>query len=370
MSRKKILIVTLFDDNNIGNRLQNYALQQVLLNYNADVTIIDNYYTSKPTRQDALKAITKEILGIFGVKKYRGSYQRYIGFKTRQKANQRFDKNNLKDIIIMSTEQVFKANWNDYDLAIAGSDQIWHKWHDDELELPFYYLQFMPPEKRVAYAASFGFENFPKLDFQYHKDGLEGMKLISCREKSGCELIKSTIGKDVLHVLDPTLLLSAAEWRKLEEQATNFSKHKKNYVFVYFLGEQTVEYKNYINEVMKQKNIKNIVNFMDSRNRRINNCNPCDFLVLIDHADYIFTDSFHCVVFSLIFNKEFTTFRRKQPGFEQMFGRIEELLESRGKFNCIYGENMKKSANNFDELYKASMQYIQQALNYTSMFLE
>ena len=63
----------------------------------------------------------------------------------------------------MSNALSFQNDWSSYDLAIAGSDQIWHKWREDEKELPYYYLQFMPQDKRVAYAASFGFEEFPEL---------------------------------------------------------------------------------------------------------------------------------------------------------------------------------------------------------------
>lgn len=46
MNSKRIVIVTLFDDNNIGNRLQNYALQQVLFKCGTDVTVLDNGYTT------------------------------------------------------------------------------------------------------------------------------------------------------------------------------------------------------------------------------------------------------------------------------------------------------------------------------------
>lgn len=183
MNSKKIVIVTLFDDNNIGNRLQNYALQQVLLKEGLDVTVLDNGYTTSPKLKDIIKYYVKGFCGIFGFEEYKKQYQKYVSNRRKRNANLKFDKSNIKKIIKVSNEQAFQTDWSKYDLAVAGSDQIWHKWCNDKFELPFYYLQFMPSEKRVAYAASFGFEQIPLEDRQQHEEGLKGMAYISCREK-------------------------------------------------------------------------------------------------------------------------------------------------------------------------------------------
>lgn len=355
---KKILLITLFDDNNIGNRLQNYALQQVLLSKAEQVIVINNDYTTLPTVKSALKANIQGILGFIGLKNYIEKYQWYSTGKRKRIANEKFDKQNITNIMMVKNEQAFQMDWSEYDLAIAGSDQIWHKWRDDIHELPFYYLEFMPSEKRAAYAASFGFENFPEKDLEQHKQGLRGMKYISCRETFGCKLAADMTGKDIPRVLDPTLLLRASEWRKIEEQASEFSKSQKNYAFVYFLGEQTEEYKRWIRKIMETKKIDRIIDFSDYMNKDICECGPAGFLSLIDHAEYIFTDSFHCTVFSVLFDKEFTSFRRKQPGFENMFGRIEDLLAGTGKLDHIYGGTSRKATNDFEKLYTKSMQYI------------
>ena len=363
---KKLLLVTLFDDNNIGNRLQNYALQQVLMSHGAEVTILDNGYTTQPSAKMMVKAWVKGLLGMLGNEKYSQKYLKYWADNRKRHANIEFDKKNLVDILKIHNKQAFYTDWSGYGAAIAGSDQIWHKWREDDDELPFYYLQFVPFEKRFAYAASFGFEEFPDKDLEQHEKGLKGMRYISCREQSGCDLIKGVIGKEVPRVLDPTLLMKAEEWRKIEEQASNFAKNKKNYAFLYFLGEQTDEYKVYMEQIMKTEGIESIIDFSDYTNRNICECGPSDFLSLIDNARYIFTDSFHCTVFSLFFEKEFTAFRRKQIGFEKMFGRIEDLLASKGKLQHIYGGSTKEATNDFDDLYLCSMQYIDKILNIIS----
>ena len=94
-NKKNILLVTLFDDNNIGNRLQNYALQHTLELYNTKVSIIDNGYTNHATIKFKIKVIIKKCLGIIGVDKYRYSYQQYLSSKAKRVANEEFDKNNI-----------------------------------------------------------------------------------------------------------------------------------------------------------------------------------------------------------------------------------------------------------------------------------
>lgn len=364
-NKKNILLVTLFDDNNIGNRLQNYALQHTLELYNTKVSIIDNGYTNHATIKFKIKVIIKKCLGIIGVDKYRYSYQQYLSSKAKRVANEEFDKNNIHNIIKLSNKKIFNKNWSTFDIAIAGSDQIWHKWGDDKLELPFYYLEFMPIEKRAAYAASFGFEDFPETDIEQHKKGLQEMRYISCRELSGCKLVSEAVGRNVPRVLDPTLLLGAADWRTIEDQASEFARSRKNYAFVYFLGEQTVEYKKRIRDIMQTQKIDNLIDFSNYMDKNISECGPTEFLSLIDRAEWVFTDSFHCTVFSVLFDKMFTVFRRKQEGCEKMFGRIEDLLASINKLEYIYGDTTRVATNDFDKLYMDSLNYIDRIVKST-----
>lgn len=361
-NKTNILLVTLFDDNNIGNRLQNYALQHILELQDANVSVVDNGYTNYPAIKDKIKIIIKQCLGIIGIEKYRYSFLRFLSDKMKRVANKEFDRKNIHNIINLSNTQIFNSDWSVFDIAIAGSDQIWHRWGNDKLELPFYYLQFMPKTKRAAYAASFGFENFPEQDLEQHKKGLQEMEYISCRELSGCKLVEKVVGRDVPRVLDPTLLLSAADWRKIEEQAPEYARTQKNYAFVYFLGDQTEEYKQYICDVMQHQEIDKIIDFSNYIDKNISACGPAGFLSLIDRAEWIFTDSFHCTVFSVLFDKKFTAFRREQEGFEKMFGRIEDLLASTNKLECIYGGTTRVATNDFNKLYSDSMHYISKVM--------
>ncbi|WP_394523269.1 polysaccharide pyruvyl transferase family protein [Lacrimispora sp. JR3] len=363
MGRKKnVLLVTLFDNNNIGNRLQNYALYHLLEAHNVNVVTLDNCYTTQPSFKHIIKMQLKGILGIFVNRKYLDEYNQFCVTNNIRKANKNFNKKNIKNVIrITNNQEAFERKWTEFDIAIAGSDQIWHKWHDDVNELPFYYLEFMPKEKRFSYAASFGFEQIPSNDLQQHKVGLNGMKLISCREKTGCNIVRDILKRDVPKVLDPTLLLSPLEWKEIAGQASNVVKEQSNYAFVYFLGDVIEEYKKYMKETVKSLKIINIIDFSDN-NRMISKCGPSEFLSLIENADYIFTDSFHCTVFSTLFNKKFTVFRRIQPGFEKMFSRLEEFLSSKGLLDHIYGGTQVEASNDFDELFRYSISFLEKIL--------
>ena len=360
---KRVLLVTLYDGGNIGNRLQNYALQKVIENYGIEVTTLDNLYTRAIPVKIRIKYFAKKVLVCLGYKKYANECVRYSAAKRRKKAIKQFNQTNISIVRQTTNLDAFRIDWSDYDLAIAGSDQVWHNWRDDVNELPYYYLQFMPSEKRVAYAASFGFETFPQKDIEQHRIGLQGMKSISCREESGCKLVESLVDKQVPRVLDPTLLLSADEWRKLQKQSNIFTENYGNYAFAFFLGNIPDEYRKYMDTIMKEKGIDKLIDFSD---KKIGACGPCEFLSLIDNAQFVFTDSFHCTVFSTIFDKDFTAFRRVQQGFDKMFGRIEDLLSSTNKLDHIYGGTRQTPKNNFNELYRDSIRYIEKILGITN----
>lgn len=359
---KRVLLVTLFDETNIGNRLQNYALQTVLEKYGANVTTLDNYYTNRFSKKTQMKYAVKSLLSRLGYRKYQSECREYRRISRIRKSVLTFNKRNLSNVKRISNAEAFTHDWSDYDLAVAGSDQVWHKWRADPDELPFYYLEFMPRDKRTAYAASFGFETFPEQDIEQHRHGLSEMGHISCREERGCGLVKELVDRDVPRVLDPTLLLSANEWRAIEAQSALPAKQTGPYAFVFFLGNIPEEYRAYMESVKQELGIKHLVYFND---KSIKHCGPCEFLQLIDQAAYVFTDSFHCTAFSTLFSKQFTAFRRIEPGFEKMFGRIEDLLSGTDKLSAIYGGTSQTAKNDFDELRDNSLRYIEKILGVT-----
>ena len=107
----------------------------------------------------------------------------------------------------------------------------------------------------------------------------------------------------------------------------------KKYIFTYFLGEYS-DKKDYIQKIADRTNLK-IINIKCASGERLDkNCfgdheiidaDPGEFLGLISGAEYVFTDSFHACVFSVLFKKQFFVFKRDSNN--KMFGRIDTLFE-------------------------------------------
>lgn len=189
-----------------------------------------------------------------------------------------------------------------------------------------------------------------------YKKELSTYKAISVRETSGVSIIKNTCARDDVEVvLDPTMMLTDEEWRKLEQKPKYANDQK--FVVTYFLGGRSQKIRTYIENVAKKYKANTInleIEFLrDDRieNNKVFETTPDEFLWLIDHAECVLTDSFHATVFSILFHKPFCTFERQavEKG-NRMSGRIETLL---GKFGLL------QYYNSIDEPWQMPEEYEQ-----------
>lgn len=332
MSRKKVLIVTLQDNLNFGNRLQNYALQQVLEQEGLEADNLDVRERVQKSFLNDLKTVVKIFLARLGNERF----QEYLARSIHNKGGKRFTSEYIHGVIRVSRYSLSGMDWDRYDTVFAGSDQVWHNWDLIPDELPYFYLQFVPEDKRVSYAASFGFHEFPKEDEQIHKDGLNSMRAISCREQEGCELVKKLTGRDSVRVLDPTLLPSKDTWDQLQKKPS--FEVDGAYLLVFFLGDIIEGYREEIDRLSRDRNIK-IININDIHDRKHFIDSPNEFLWLIRNADTVCTDSFHASVFAIMYNRNLRAYPRTDSRYkvESMFGRLTELLSSLGLSQNAYG---------------------------------
>ena len=317
----KIAIITLNQNDNYGNRLQNYALQKYLFD-EIKVNKIDTiWYDPKYTcisRVDAFtwKTWIKYFINWKALRSYLKKYyiedtiRMYNISKFTNKIKTRFDFQ-IKD----------KIN-EEYDYFIEGSDQVWNPnfWSKKDDHANIRFLKFVSKEKRIAYAASISVPEIPKDKEQFFKDSLNEMKAISMRENAGADLIKNLTGKDVPVVVDPTILLTKEEWQKLELKPEWYNDEK--YIITYFLGNPSP----IIENVAKKNNWK-IYNLMDKHNFDLYTSRVEEFIYLINHAKLMVTDSFHGTVFSILMNTPFLVVNRQQKGMADMTSRIDTLLE-------------------------------------------
>lgn len=314
-----LAIITLNDNNNYGNRLQNYALQIFLQKYknNVDTIWYEEKINFELNYKINLKAIIKFIINKNDYRKKIKKY--YIVDKIRLYNIKKFSDKyiNIK-YIIKDLDRLDK----EYDYFIVGSDQVWNPnfWSKKCDHANIRFLKFASKEKRIAYAASIAIPEIPKDKEQFFKDSLNEMKSISMREKAGADLVKKLTGRDVPVVVDPTILLSKEEWQKIEMVPEWYNGEK--YILTYFLGNPSPIIKN-----LAKKNNWKIFNLMDKSNLDLYASRVEEFVYLIEHAELVATDSFHACVFSILMNTPFLVVNRKEKGMADMTSRIDTLLE-------------------------------------------
>lgn len=365
----KIAIITINDNNNYGNRLQNYALQQFLKELCVSIDSI--WYDRK---EDCIlnrkfwnwKSIIKYIINRKNFREYANKY--YLRDVLRVYNIRKF----TQKYIHTKYDFTIKKNINDeYDYFITGSDQVWNPnfWYEKEKYSTARFLKFASKDKRIAYAASIAIPEIPKDKEQFFKDSLNEMKTISMREKAGANLVKKLTGREVPVVVDPTILLSKEEWQKIELKPEWYSGEK--YILTYFLGNPSPV----IEKIAKKNNWK-IYNLMDRNNFDLYTSRVEEFVYLINHAQLVVTDSFHASVFSILMNTSFLVVNRQQKGVADMTSRIDTLMELFG-YQDRYIVNGKCDLSDEEILYmdfsnvksiqereiERSTEYMKEALN-------
>lgn len=233
--------------------------------------------------------------------------------------------------------QLRKFNYQCY---IVGSDQIWNPDITCGLR-KVYFGDFKNKKKKrvIAYAASMGRAALsPEYDKEFSKL-LNHLDAISVRESGAIPYIKRFYRGDVQSVLDPVFLLEEKEWQKVEK-----IPDKERFIFVY-MTEHNDKLGDYVKRLSKEKGML-IVRICGGINIAGENvwtdyvAGPAEFLGYVHKADYVVTNSFHGVAFSMIFKKKFVVFQHSSVG-----ERISNLLELSGLESRIYRGNEEMDFN-------------------------
>jgi hypothetical protein len=322
----KIGIMTLWWSNdNYGQVLQCYALQQFLQKLGHDPILIR--YMPSSRKKNILWFISLPIKILKTVVSPSG-FLLSCKFRKQSKISEinnrihprKFEE--FKEKYIISTPQIF-TDFNLYknppmcDAYICGSDQIWGG-------NPVFFLDFVcNTKKRISYAASFGKTKIQKNKIEKIRYWLSKFDLITVREKSGVELCKLMGRNDAVHVLDPVFLLGRKEYTKIFAAQNNFSK----YIFLYLLGHDCDLNLNMIYKYAEKNDL--LVKYVASqgRNDAYEKIYPTieEWLSLLDKASFVITNSYHALIFSIIFNKQFLIIPLRGL-FSMMNTRIVSLL--------------------------------------------
>lgn len=328
---KYIGIITYFYYYNYGTMLQGYATRRAFEKCGAgDVSshIIDCRFGEKKfTKWDIVEIRIKRFFVYFTEMKriYKTlAYQKQSVLK--QDVFARFAKQmcGLTDNTYIHSDDLYD-NPPIYDIYVTGSDQTWSPKVGLRDSL---FLGFAPKGKtRAAYAPSIGVTTYSNEQSNFVKERLAKYQFVSCREKYGSEILQALSPVKVETVLDPTLMLSADEWREISINP----QRKGKYILCYFIGDR-MYYRRFARRLSELTGLPLVfipisyVDFTKGDNMEWK-AGPREFLGLIDNAEYVLTDSFHGTIFSINFNKTFFSFV-KHKGLDAMDNmRIVDILE-------------------------------------------
>ena len=356
----KIGIITYHKAYNYGSALQAYALNNYLNQINNVRAETINYVTQRQTQIYGLFEPVKSILSIAR------NVHTLMNVRKLVLHKKRFDEfvNNeivLSKDVFNSSEDLMKIS-DSYEYYMCGSDQIWNPNTVDFDES--YMLSFVDDKSKcIAYAPSIGVSKIKEEHKHYYLENLPNFHRLSVREKSGADIAKEIIGREVKVVLDPVFLLTENQW-------TNMAKCdiKCPYVLGYFIGAIS-GMRDFANRMHKETGLPVVVIYKNLRDMKYRFSNhydagPREFVGLVQNAKYVVTNSFHAVAFSLISKKNFWAFTdTSNPNAPH--SRIENILEDFQLTNRIINKETMSEIDyrepilykrNFEELIERKRQ--------------
>lgn len=296
----KIGIVTFHAAHNFGSMLQAYALKNYIsTNVDAQVEII-NFRTD--TQKDIYSVITHR-KGIKYLIKNIYSLSSYRSLKVKHDKFEKFLQNKLGCSEECNTSS--EINDKHFDLVIAGSDQIWNLETND-----FEWIYFLEGinAKKISYAASCGPTTMSPQNKERVSADLQVFDAISVRDNATQIFVGANSNRSAEIVCDPVLLWDREKWIELSKESSIELPDK--YIFFYTLSCND-RMKKIVQQISDSLKLPVVVphntNQYDLllKGKRKLETGPIEFLHMINSASVVITSSFHAMLFSLIFNKQF-----------------------------------------------------------------
>ena len=324
----KIGILTYHRAENYGALLQAYALRTYLQGLDHDVLFVDywpdyhrNYFSLISWKRFRSK-------GLCGKKNY--LLDCTIWLLPRFIRHQRLQKF-IHEKLDVPKEITYNEHTNcteKFDLVLYGSDQIWRKQKLGGVGFDDWYFgaNCVKADQKIVYAGSMGAINCTKDDDQYLRMAMNNFQSISVREKDLRNYLEILGIKSQL-VIDPVFLLTKNQWMGIARQGEKIVNSP--YIFFYNLL-NSPESKAFADNLSREtglpiREVNKKMTFMHLGKRYISTASVETFLRLLSEADYVVSNSFHGVAFSLIFQKQFYA-----VGMRERSNRVESLLESLG----------------------------------------
>lgn len=324
----KIGLLNLQYDTNYGGNIQRYALMTVLQKMGHEVTHLNLRFNfnEAPLHRRILRLAKRLIQKMLGRPNIllTPEYQMQQNYIKECSVTDSFYQKYIRHTPIINSK-VELSRYTDFDSFIVGSDQVWRKSIAAFYGLGTYFFDYLPSSvnvPRIAYGVSLGTaENeLDKEDVDYLTPLFHKFKAVSVREDSGLSLLREygwNTPSPCL-VLDPTLLLTREDYLLLINDGV--AEPSKGNMFCYIL-DPSPEKDSLIAEYEKSKSLKPF-RVGDKQDK----VSVQQWLRSFYDSEFVVTDSFHGMVFCIIFNKPFKLIQNKFRGNSRFESIMRELL--------------------------------------------
>lgn len=327
----RIAIMTLPLGLNYGGIMQAWAMQQVLRRLGHDSVTINRQPDPRPYSYRLTQLSYRAAKKIIGKRKASINFEKHLPSITKK--TQAFIDQHIKLSEPLNTTPKLKEHFNygQYEGVIVGSDQTWRPDYSPNIEN--YFLDFLAEKNilRLTYASSFGVDRWTFNRKQTEKCASLAKKFVSIavREQSGIDLCKEFLGAPATLTLDPTLLLEKNDYVNLIGQ--HRLKREEHGIFTYFLDKTN-------NKAALAKQISKKLNqpiYSSQARYSLSQDHPHlddyiipdveDWLAGFANSKFIVTDSFHGMVFAIIFEKDFLVVLNEERGTERFLSLLKQL---------------------------------------------
>jgi hypothetical protein len=318
---------------NYGGVLQAFALQRALRVLGAQTEVI----SIRPFEKSVLKRKIAFFLRRIGNQEERSYIGSMLATKVRRVLPTQFSENSkrrnkkyrdfVQENFDFSPDDLNRSQLIErcekLDFVVVGSDQLWRP---SNIAGGFFTLGFLSNEiPRCAYATSFGVASLPARQHTEAREFLRKFTHISVREEAGQEIVRKLTGREVPVVCDPSMLMTADQWREIESKGR---VQEGEYILCYYLGSDP-RFRSFARRLSGFTGLPIVgllhgATFIRGDERfpdlALYDVGPAEFLNLVRNATFVCTDSFHGTVFSILNEKTFFSFRR----FSERWGAFYE----------------------------------------------
>ena len=371
----KIGILTFHFAINYGALLQCYAFQEYLKGQGHEVKIINfippNYqrfscWSKTGRRKFLLSGLKQLILELIPASTRRLMFgfnlelkHTYINWKYARLQKNIFKKFRNRYLNISepySIDSFSTITKKKYDAIIVGSDQVWN-WSDH-----YHTTYFLAPlsnfdGKRISYATCCALN---KVDVQHRKklkESLLKFNKISVRNLETFSFVNNLTGKSPPIVVDPVLLHDFNVF--LKKKPKNYNE----YILTYIIGDEIEGgHEKTINEIKLNNNNLPVVSIMLAKNKSkpfswsdktLWSVTPKKWLDLFFNASFVYTDSFHGVLFAIKFKKSFLAYYKEKvraSRFIDLINRYELDKSIVSSFDDARSKKSFKELPNYEKL--------------------